>query len=434
MENGSEGANASVLFGLSGFRVRAQTMHEGEWLLAVETRTVRAACPSCGVFGVGNGRRQVLVRDLPIAGTPVILVWVKRTWRCCEELCERGSWSEMSEQIAPRASMTERARREICRRVGQDLDTVAEMGRVFGVGWSAAHRAVIDYGDVLIAGDDRLDHVNALGVDEHTFQHANARRRTQMATTFVDLDRGRLLDVVPGRSGEVVRDWVRSQPIWWADQIEVAAIDAFRGYANAIADMFPDATLVIDHFHAIRLANEAINDVRRRVQNDTLGHRGRCGDPLYGIRRLLLTRSLNERGWERLLDGLNNGDPDGEVAAACLARELLAEVFAAVDIAHAQRRLNEFFHYIADAEIPELTRLANTVDHWRNEILAYHTTGGASNGPTEAVNLIIEKIRRIGHGYRNFSNYRRRLLLGCGITWTTVPTRRIRGRNPAFAA
>ncbi len=55
MENGSEGANASVLFGMSGFRVCAQTMHEGEWLLAVETRTVRAACPSCGVFGVGNG-------------------------------------------------------------------------------------------------------------------------------------------------------------------------------------------------------------------------------------------------------------------------------------------------------------------------------------------------------------------------------------------
>ena len=70
----------------------------------------------------------------------------------------------------------------------------------------------------------------------------------------------------------------------------------------------------------------------------------------------------------------------------------------------------------------------------RDEILAFHTTGGASNGPTEAVNLLIEKIRRLGHGYRNFTNYRRRLLLGCGITWTTVPTRRIRGRQPAFAA
>ena len=93
-----------------------------------------------------------------------------------------------------------------------------------------------------------------------------------------------------------------------------------------------------------------------------------------------------------------------------------------------------FFQHAVDANVPELTRLARTIDRWRHEVLAYHHTGGASNGPTEAVNLLIEKIRRIGHGYRNFDNYRRRLLLGCGVQWTTVPTRRIRGRQPAFAA
>lgn len=96
-----------------------------------------------------------------------------------------------------------------------------------------------------------------------------------MATTYVDIDRGRLLDVAPGRSGAVVRTWVTSQPFWWADQIEIAAIDAFRGYATSIGDVLPDETLVIDHVHATRLASEAVNDVRRRVQQDTLGHRGR---------------------------------------------------------------------------------------------------------------------------------------------------------------
>jgi len=80
-----------------------------------------------------------------------------------------------------------------------------------------------------------------------------------------------------------------------------------------------------------------------------------------------------------------------------------------------------FFQHAADTDVPELTRLARTSDRGHREVLAYHQTGGASNGPTEAVNLLIEKIRRIGHGYRNFTNYRRRLLLGCGIQWTTVP-------------
>ncbi len=164
----------------------------------------------------------------------------------------------------------------------------------------------------------------------------------------------------------------------------------FRGYATAIGDVLPTATLVIDHFHAIRLASEAVNDVRRRVQQDQLGHRGRKIDPLYGIRRLLLRTwaNLNERGWERLRAGLAAGDPDGEVAAVWLARELLAEVYAARDLAHAKRRLIVFFQHAADVEIPELTRLATTIDRWRDEVLAFHTTGGASNGPTEAVNLL----------------------------------------------
>ncbi len=437
MGNGSgRDAGATALVGLDGFVVTAQTVHDGEHWLLVETIADGAWCRSCGVRAVGNGRRRVTVRDLPISGVPTVIVWAKRTWRCLEESCEVGSWSESSSEIGVRASLTERARREICRRVGEELDTVAGVAREFGVGWTCAHQAVVDYGDALIAADDRLEQTTQLGVDEHTFQHANARRRTQMATTFVDIDRARLLDVVPGRSGDVVRTWVASQPLWWADRIDVAAIDAFRGYATAIGDVLPDATLVIDHFHAIRLASECVNDVRRRVQQDQLGHRGRKHDPLYGIRRLLLRTwsNLNERGWERLRAGLAAGDPDGEVAAVWLARELLAEVYAARDVAHAQRRLIVFFQHAADADIPELTRLATTIDRWRDEVLAFHTTGGASNGPTEAVNLLIEKIRRLSHGYRNFTNYRRRLLLGCGITWTTVPTHRIRGRHPAFAA
>ncbi len=85
-----------------------------------------------------------------------------------------------------------------------------------------------------------------------------------------------------------------------------------------------------------------------------------------------------------------------------MARELLSEVYAAPNLPTARRRLVVFFQHAADTDVPELTQLARTIDRWRNEILAYHHTGGASNGPTEAVNLLIEKIRRIGHGYRNF--------------------------------
>jgi transposase len=80
--------------------------------------------------------------------------------------------------------------------------------------------------------------------------------------------------------------------------------------------------------------------------------------------------------------------------------------------------------------VAELSRLARTVRAWEAEILAWHATGGCSNGPTEAVNLLIKKVKRVGHGFRNFTNYRLRLLLHCGVTWPTHRTARLRGRSP----
>jgi hypothetical protein len=78
--------------------------------------------------------------------------------------------------------------------------------------------------------------------------------------------------------------------------------------------------------------------------------------------------------------------------------------------------------------VAELSRLARTVRAWAAEILAWHVTNDCSNGPTEAINLLIKKVKRVGHGFRNFANYRLRLLLHCGVTWQTHQTARLRGR------
>ena len=83
---------------------------------------------------------------------------------------------------------------------------------------------------------------------------------------------------------------------------------------------------------------------------------------------------------------------------------------------------------------PEQLRLARTLDAWHDELLAYFTTGGVSNGPTEAINLLIKRVKRVGFGFRNFDNYRLRLLLHCGVRWNTPTTTPIRGRAPRSAA
>lgn len=91
-------------------------------------------------------------------------------------------------------------------------------------------------------------------------------------------------------------------------------------------------------------------------------------------------------------------------------QELLRDVYAATGTAHARRRLVVFLQWCADAEVPEVTRLARTIDRWSNEVLAYHSTGRASNGRVENVHMLTEKIRRNSHGFTNIANYRRRIL------------------------
>ncbi len=101
--------------------------------------------------------------------------------------------------------------------------------------------------------------------------------------------------------------------------------------------------------------------------------------------------------------------------------------------AEAVVRFDAFLAECRASEVPELHRLARTARRWRTEILAHHDTG-ASNGPTEAVNLVVKKVLRVAHGFRSFENYRLRVLLHCGVEWHTPPAARIRGRSPRLVA
>src|SRR4029434_4605649 len=127
-----------------------------------------------------------------------------------------------------------------------------------------------------------------------------------------------------------VGTWLGARPRDWLAQVAMVALDPWRGYASALVAPLGHARVVVDHFHAIRLANTVVDQVRRRVQQVTLGHQGRKYDPLYRFRKLLLTAAeqLTQRGQARLRAGLAAGDPGGEVAAAWQGKELLRAVYA----------------------------------------------------------------------------------------------------------
>jgi transposase len=164
----------------------------------------------------------------------------------------------------------------------------------------------------------RLEGVAALGLDETTFLKATRVAPTQWVTGLVDLEGGRLLDLVAERTRAAVAGWLHARPRDWLVQVATVALDPWRGYASALVVPLGHARVVVDHFHAIRLANTVVDQTRRRTQQATLGHRGRKRDPLYRIRKLLLVAAeqLTQQARVRLRAGLTAGDPGGEVAAA----------------------------------------------------------------------------------------------------------------------
>ncbi|MGH3799352.1 MAG: ISL3 family transposase [Pseudonocardiaceae bacterium] len=437
-----ERSATTVLLGLPGFVLLAVSEYEGELEQAVQTTADLVGCPGCGAVAILHDRRPIRVRDLPCAGRPVTLIWVKRVWRCHHRLCEVVTWSETSEVIAPRASMTERARAVACVRVGRDGESVAAVAREFGVGWGTIMAAVRDHGQPLVQDPARLQHVAAVGVDETAFTAATAISATTFVTAIVDLTRradgpARLLDLVPGRSAAALTCWITAQQPTWRAGVATAALDPFRGYATALRTHLPDAVRVLDAFHVTRLGFAAVDDVRRRIQQEQTGHRGHRDDPLYRIRRLLRRghEHHSEHSWARLLAGLDAGDThDEQLARTWIAAQDLRLLYRCPDRARAEAHLYRWLVHCADAGVPELTRLARTIDSWRAELLAYFDTDGVSNGPTEAINLLIKKIKRVGHGFRNFDNYRLRLLLHCGVEWDTPSATPIRGRLPRFVA
>lgn len=301
----------------------------------------------------------------------------------------------------------------------------------------ACRRVGREGGTPLVDDPARTARVHALGVDETSFLRARPGRRSRFVTGLVDLRRSRLLDVVDGRAGSAATSWLAARDDAWLAAIERVALDPYRGYYNALVSGLDAPEVVVDAFHVVRLGNVMVDEVRRRVQQQTLGHRGHKDDPLYSIRRLLLTGAerLTERGHARISAGLAAGDRDDEVWYAWVIKEELRLVYRAGDEDTARDALADFYDVATAADIPEADPLARNIRRWEDAVLAYYRSDGLSNARTEAINGLMKKVKRVGHGFRNLRNYRLRLLLHCGgVNWQHQPAAKLRGRAPQIAA
>ena len=259
-------------------------------------------------------------------------------------------------------------------------------------------------------------------MDEHSYLTATREHPTIYATTLVYLDRRQVIDLFEGKSAAKLREWTARRPRTWRRGVDVVALDLTDTYRAGLSPHLAHAMRVADQFHVTRVANRMLDEVRRRVQNETLGHRGRKHDPLFRVRKLLVKgeERLADAGRAKLMAALRIGDPHDEVLGAWLAKEAVRSVYLEADPAAATVLLDNTIAACAEDEVPEIRTLGHTLSRWREEILNHHRTG-ASNGPTEGMNFCAKQLKRAGRGFVNFDHYRLRVLLHAGgVTWPTT--------------
>ena len=450
----------TLLFGLDGFRVvtvtqqhQQDSQHDHDVReVVVEGLPDEQGCPDCGVLsGAVHGRKLRRVKDVPHGRRPLAVWWDQRRWACRERLCRRRTFAETSVQVGAGQRLTRRLRVQLEQAVSGSTRSAADVAREYGVSWWSVNTALV----LKAAAMTPLAPcgVRLLGVDETRARSVRWllaehgwRRSDPWMTSFVDLDPahpGGILVLAPGRSGASVRGWLALQSNEFREGIEVVAVDPSAPFAAALRGVLPRATLVVDHWHLHRLANLMVTQTRQRVTQQVHGHRGRTTNDSWAYRRLLLrgARHLSDKQWARLKVLFVADDPTGEIQAAWAGKELLRQLLDALratggplvtdsrrDGQAASRaqgpglrpyeiraRLHRFYALAAQADVPELTRLAGTVETWWPAIEAYLRLR-VTNARTEGYNRKIKQIKRVACGFRNQDSYERRIMLNNAAT------------------
>lgn len=383
--------------------------------IEVESTLEVACCRWCSRSSLlVKDRPVVRVRDLPVAGRVTFLRWRKRRFWC--EACER-TFTETHPALPSRQRVSARFRSHLFERV-QGGGAHAEVARDERTSRYQVYRAFDVAGDELVAGRENGP-PRRLSLDE-----AHHRRGRELATVVSDLDRRRVIEVLPGCQRKVIERWLLSLPADFRAGIEVVSIDPSDAYRQAIWAALPDARIVCDRFHLVRGANTALDAVRRERQRDAQARRKRpkgtrrsgqhvrWRPELYQARHRLLKASerLGARERQRLCE-LFERDP--VLAEAWGLKEAFRAIYRADGHGEAERRLEAFLLAVDHAGLPAFDAFAKGIRLWRKELLAYFDEP-TTNGYAEGVINKVKVIKRRAYGLPTFAGFRKRVVIACG--------------------
>lgn len=241
-----------------------------------------------------------------------------------------------------------------------------------------------------------------LGIDEHTFN-----KQSGYATTLCDLRKHRVFDVVKGKSQHDLKDYLKSLP--GKERVQVICIDLSSSYRRIIKQYFPNAKIVSDRFHVIRLVGYHFLKTCHSIDPDVKHRRS-----MLRILRMREDKLSNKQIRQR--DQYFKDQPAIEVIYQFkqrLHKLLLYKARTKQQCKGLIKQLLAKIKQLKQSGLEHLITLAKTLYNWREEIVRMWRFT-KSNGITEGFHRKMKLIQRRAYGFRNFENYRMRVRVLCG--------------------
>lgn len=363
-------------------------------LIVTKSKFEYGVCPRCAskCFKI-HQKRLVKIKDAPVRGILFIIQIHKRRFKC--ELC-RKVFTEAITGIRSGHRSTERLKRNIlwaCTKFKSIKDVCVDLR----VSPSMVYKVFYKHLEIEVKRKINYEWPKTIGIDEHKLFKRKTLKEP-FVTMFVDYNHKRIRELVHGRTYGTLVEGVGH--IRGRNNVKNVILDLSDTYKTFSKGYFPNAKLIADKFHVLRLLNPHLNKRRKQI----------TGDKRTNPIRFLLLKNRNKLSREQKYALTVWLDHYPDVKELYWAKESLHKLYRCHGTNWASRILTKLTDNLAHSKLPELKTLRRTLVKWRKEILNYFE-GRLTNARTEGFNRKAKLVQRMGYGYKSFRNYRLRLLI-----------------------
>ena len=398
------------LIGIASLFVKG-VYFDGDCLIVrVKPSWRNARCSKCKKIRPGYDHSNTPVRwvHLGLGVTRIILEYAPRRTECpdCGVLVEKLSWAR------PGSRFTEPFE-EMTAYLAQ-ITNKTEVSRIMGIAWRTVGNIIERVVDEKL-DTGRLDNLKRIGIDEFSY-----RKRHRYITTVVDHVRKRIVWAAEGKDSETLNAFFDELGPERCAKLETITIDMSTGFIKSIEAKVPNAQIVFDRFHVLKLASEAVDKVRREM----VRRLKELDDPSEAAAikksRFVLLKNpwdLSAKEWDKLSAIQEHNAP---LYRAYLLKESLAAVFEETSCDDAKKELNRWLAWASRSKLEPFVKTARTVRKHKDRIIAYIDTK-LTNGLTEGFNNKLRMVARRAFGFHSAGALIGMLFLTCGGVTTNPP-------------